>query len=246
MVIVIIPFAIGTQVDPPLESGRRKGAAIAMGIAGCFGLFCLLFGLTAFLLVSKLGYRYYVIPAESMEPTLMGHDLYNPKTGQRRSDAIHDQVQCNTQVYRSRQPRFGEIAVFTAPKEADSADVARGLPQQELILVKRIIGLPGDAIEIKNGAVYRNGKRLDEYHNPLGAAAYTIKEPMLESLEPQYHFGTAQSTGPIHLGPDQYWVMGDNRNDSNDSRYWGPLTRDRIIGKVTAIVEPASRARSFP
>jgi signal peptidase I len=85
------------------------------------------------------------------------------------------------------------------------------LPAMEDMLVKRVVGLPGEVIEIRGGHVYVNGSE--------------VSEPFPHDLD----FG---SMAPIRLAPDEYFVMGDNRDNSNDSRVFGPVTRDEIAGRV--------------
>ena len=75
--------------------------------------------------------------------------------------------------------------------------------------IKRVIGLPGDEVEIHDGHVYIDGTQLDE--------------PYLNQV-------TRDSVAPVTLGPDEYYVLGDNRGNSADSRYYGPLHRDHIVG----------------
>ncbi len=190
--------------------------------------------------------RFYTIPSEAMEPNLMGHDAGQPVAGDARivhADTIHDTVVVNKGAYRWNTPQCGDVVVFLAPREADAEHRYNGR-QVENVLAKRLIGLPGDTIEIKEGHVYRNGSQLNEFRNPHWP--YSIREPMDQNLEEQFTFATRWRGGPVRLKADEYWVMGDNRNDSNDSRYWGVLERKRIIGKITFIVAPLSRWRRLP
>lgn len=80
-------------------------------------------------------------------------------------------------------------------------------------LIKRVIGLPGETVSIQSGQVFING--------------YPLVEPYVDS-----RYGYQRSSGSWVLGPDDYFVMGDNRSNSSDSRRWGPLDRDQIIGKA--------------
>ncbi len=105
----------------------------------------------------------------------------------------------NKAVYWFREPRRGEVVVF---QFSDN-------PPRDYI--KRIIGLPGETVEVRNGQVYINGELL------------------LEPWEPN---PGSYSNGPVTLGPNEYYVLGDNRNNSSDSHSWGPLDGDRIIGKA--------------
>jgi len=234
------------QLSGPARPQRpdQSAGSWARGLAEIFESFIIAFVLV-FLIIRPFIVQAFFIPSESMENTLLGHDEFNPKTGTHREDTVHDHIFVNKFIYRFTEPHRGDIIVFKAPKEADGEDKMNGLPQVENVLIKRLIGIPGDKIEVKDGHVYRNDQRLEEYHTPIGAYPYSIKEPMSEVLEPQFHWatGTAEHPGPVHLGPHDLWVMGDNRNDSNDSRYWGPLDRSRVIGKASIIFWPPSRLR---
>ena len=88
--------------------------------------------------------------------------------------------------------------------------------------IKRVIGLPGDVVEIEDGVVYVNGKRLDEDYVP---DAYRDR----------------QSRPPLQVPPDQYYVMGDHRSSSNDSRAWGPVQRRYIYGKAVFVYWPLEK-----
>ncbi len=98
-----------------------------------------------------------------------------------------------------RQPRRGDVIVFEYPK-----DLSRDF-------IKRVIGLPGDTVEIRGDKVYVNGRLLPEPFGPNhGSMSY----------------------GPVTVGPNEVFVLGDNRNNSSDSRTWGNLPMDYIIGKA--------------
>jgi signal peptidase I len=188
-------------------------------------------GVLVFLIIRPFFFQAFYIPSESMEPTLLGHEAGN-NNGRWHPDTAHDYLFVNKLLYRYSEPRRGDILVFRAPKEADQIDRLLGRPQEENVLIKRLIGVSGDTIEVKTDGVYRNGRKLLE---PF------IKEPMNPNKEADYHFGSEGA--PIHLGPGQLWVMGDNRNDSYDSRYWGPLERGRVMGKAALLFWPLSRIR---
>lgn len=111
----------------------------------------------------------------------------------------------NKAVYWFREPQRGEVIVF---QFSDN-------PPKDYI--KRVIGLPGETVEVRQGQVYINGQPLDEPWRP-NPGSYTKT--------------------PITLGPDEYYVLGDNRNNSSDSHLWGPIHRSRIIGKAWFIYWP--------
>jgi signal peptidase I len=117
--------------------------------------------------------------------------------------------------YRFHPPTTGDIVVFQSPEELQR----RGYPQDQAF-IKRVIGLPGDIIGIANGTVYRNGQPLKEEY---------IAEP------------PNQPFPPVKIPVGKYFVMGDNRNDSNDSRYWGFLPQKNIIGRAVFRFWPFNR-----
>ena len=90
------------------------------------------------------------------------------------------------------------------------------------LFVKRLIALPGDILEMREGAVYVNGELVDESGIDMHSTSNT-------------------TFGPVLLGEDSYFVMGDNRGNSNDSRRVGPITRDMIVGRVERTILPLSK-----
>jgi signal peptidase I len=129
-------------------------------------------------------------------------------------------VLANRFVYHVRDPERGEIVVFETP---DAARVKCGAGGT---FVKRLIGLPGETIELRlergEGYVYVNGRKLDEPY-----------------LEPGRR-STAEF-GPVKVAENAYFMMGDNRSQSCDSREWGSVPRDNLIGKVFATYWPPNR-----
>jgi len=117
--------------------------------------------------------------------------------------------------YRFHPPSQGDIIVFQPPAELQR----RGYPQDQAF-IKRIIGIPGKILKVSNGQVYLDGQPLKEDY---------IAEP------------ANQPFPPVQIPEDQYFVMGDNRNDSNDSRYWGFLPRQNIIGRAAFRFWPVDR-----
>jgi len=100
--------------------------------------------------------------------------------------------------YRLHPPQRNDIVVVD-------------LPSMEEMLVKRIVALPGETVEVRRGVVYVNGVPIPELYA---------------------HDMTAYDMAPLLLGPLSYFVMGDNRGNSNDSRSFGPITRDEVVGRV--------------
>ena len=197
--------------------------------------------------------RYFDMRSSSMEPTLMGHEAgVNVETAENYHDSIHDHILVSGGAYRLRRPEVGDIVLFRAPKQADVLDMLSGNPQQEVLLIQRIVGIPGDTLHLQPGTVmqsgtthtasilYRNGKPVDEWSD-VGGRGF-LKEPMYSPQASNAKYGIDQ---PITMGAADYFVMGDNRNVSNDSRQWGTIDRQRILGKVKSILDPPERRRSF-
>jgi signal peptidase I len=114
-------------------------------------------------------------------------------------------------TYKMRDPLRGEIVVFHAPPAAGCAE-GTGCD-----FIKRIIAIPGDTIAVKDNAVWVNGEKLPEPYIP---ADYEILA------------GRATLNQEIYLGSNEYFVVGDNRPHSSDSRSWGAITKDDIVGRV--------------
>ena len=115
-----------------------------------------------------------------------------------------------------RPIRRGDIVVFKYPDEPDRD------------FIKRVIGLPGETIELKNKKVHVNGTPLDEpYVHFLTPPSNDYQEVTSYDLRERF--------GPVTVPPDRYFVMGDNRDNSQDSRYWGFLPRDYVKGKALVI-----------
>ena len=200
-------------------------------------------GVLVFMIVRPFFMQAFYIPSESMEPTLMGHEAgFNHRTGESPPTAIKDKLFVNKFTYLIGEPKREDIVVFRAPKAADFETEHT----HENVLIKRLIGIPGDTIEVKPDEagvtrVFRNGTAVNEpVCNKDASNEPCIKEQMLNPQPDGAAFGV---TSPLKLGPGELFVMGDNRNFSNDSRFWGVLKRDRVIGKAAFIFWPLGRIR---
>ena len=133
----------------------------------------------------------FYIPSPSMVPTLH----------------VNDRVLVNKLSYRLHEVRRGDVIVFKSPQVVAEKD-----------LIKRVIGLPGDTVETRDGEIVVNDEVLDEPYLPSDVG-----------------------TGPmekITVPPGHYWMMGDNRGNSSDSRVFGPIPESSIIGRAFVKVWP--------
>src|SRR5688572_28297322 len=168
------------------------------------------------------------VPTGSMKPTILegdrvfvnklAYDLKVPFTSWR--------------LARWSEPQRGQIVVFFSPYD-------------EKRLVKRVIGLPGDRVEMRNRVLYVNGAAVPQ--EPLDASRFDAASldgavPSSEDLSGRRHPVLANLRRPVmtSFGPERvpegaYLMMGDNRDNSFDSRFWGFVTRDRIVGEATAV-----------
>jgi signal peptidase I len=112
----------------------------------------------------------------------------------------------------------GDVVVFKYPVE----------PERDFI--KRVVGLPGESIEVKAKKVYINGKPFEE-----GYVHFLAPPAGASELHEVTSFDVRERYGPVTVPPDQYFVMGDNRDNSQDSRYWGFLPRENVKGKALVI-----------
>jgi len=151
-----------------------------------------LYGVLLWLLIITFVGQVREVPTGSMEPTIL----------------VGDRFWTDKLFLRFGTISRGDIVVFDPPFPTSYP------------YIKRVIGLPGETVEVRDGKVFINGEPLDE---PYIAEA------------PRYTYG------PVEIPADQYFVLGDNRNLSNDSHEWGLLSRDRIIARAVYRIWPLSR-----
>ncbi|MGQ0824379.1 MAG: signal peptidase I [Actinomycetota bacterium] len=154
------------------------------------------------LLIKAFLFQAFYIPSDSMVPTLQKND----------------RVLVNKLSYKMHDVHRGDIVVFKAPRDENGNSVAQdGIKD----LVKRVVGLPGDQLEARDGVVYVNGVALEEGYLPVGTRT---EELPLQTVP-----------------PNSIFVMGDNRGGSHDSRRFGPISEDDIVGRVLVRIWPLSR-----
>jgi len=169
-----------------------------------------------------------LIPSESMQPTL------NP------GDQILT-MRSWLAYFGGRAPARGDIVIFNLPPEIVSKldKDGEGPPVEESsgrksigvfreppgeILIKRVVGLPGETITLKDGKVYVNGAALQTDYQNVSSET---------DMDEMYPYG---GINPVKLGPDEIFVMGDNRPVSQDSRFWGPLKIKNVRGKYVRVL----------
>jgi len=264
---VVVLAAIRFFLGKKRSRAARQVAELAESLAVALAL--------VFLVIRPFIVQAFFIPSGSMRPTLLEHD----------------HLLVNKFIYRFKEPQHGDIIVFRSPPNASQDGAQRDF-------IKRVIGVPGDRIQVRGGwveigekiyeghegredlrallggeagegdvwvklerdRVLVNGRQIDK--RELAAAAdepgarveihpgavirngrelvepYIAEDPESDMVDPE--------TGELKtviVGQRQLFVMGDNRNDSNDSRAWGPLGRERVLGKAMFIFWPLGRIR---
>jgi signal peptidase I len=156
--------------------------------------------------------------------------FYIPSGSMEPTLQIGDRILVNKLSYHLHNVSRGDIVVFSRPATENC-----GGPEVN-DLVKRVIGLPGDIVSLDQGHVYIDGRRLSETWLPPAEQGVTSAGPPGTS---------ANLSHPYRVPSSDYFVMGDNRTDSCDSRYWGPIARSLIVGKVEMRVWPVAGVRLF-
>ncbi|HEY5662014.1 MAG TPA: signal peptidase I [Gaiellaceae bacterium] len=162
----------------------------------------------------------YRIPSSSMEPT-----LHCAVPAQGCESRTSDRVLACRFCYHLRSPHRGDIVVFNTPSLAKQECGSEGT------FVKRLIGLPGEVWEERQGFVYINGKKLDEPY--IQSDRRDDRTMGLSDIPPRNTY--------TRIPKDMYLMMGDNRRSSCDSRVWGLVPRKNLIGNVFATYWPPSR-----
>lgn len=198
----------GTEKQTPARGWKRRLGEDSL---------ILVLAVVVAILVRTFVAQAYWIPSGSMIPQLQ----------------INDRVVVSRLAYDLHRVHRGDIVVFKSPpgieppvaqpsnilaRGVHDIGVALGFAQDQTVLIKRVIGLPGNRIEGRNGHVYINGELLVEPYLPKGTVTSTF--------------------GPITVPPGHVFVMGDNRGDSLDSRVFGPIPESSIIGRAIWKVWP--------
>jgi len=198
--------------EAPEEPRRRSFIAELPGL--------LLTALVIAVVIKTFLLQPFWIPSESMLPTI----------------EVNDRVMVNKLAYRFGEPQRGDVVVFRDPREEQIEEsipeaVIRSVLEAVGIrtrgdedLIKRVVGLPGETIEVRDNHVLVNGAPIEEAYLP---EVFMPDEP------------------PITVGPDEVFVMGDNRNASFDSRRFGAIPLDDLVGEAFVTIWPFSHIGGF-
>ncbi|HEY4584048.1 MAG TPA: signal peptidase I [Acidimicrobiia bacterium] len=202
----------GANEEKPAPRKRRSFLAELPGL--------LLTALVIAVVIKTFLIQPFWIPSESMLPTI----------------EVNDRVMVNKLAYKWGEPQRGDVVVFRDPREAE---IEESLPEAVIRsvleavgvrtrgrddLIKRVIGLPGESIEIRDHQITVNGVPLDE--------------PYLDDIE-------MLDEGPFLVPLGEVFVMGDNRNASFDSRRFGPIPLDDLVGQAFVTIWPLSHFGGF-
>ena len=176
------------------------------------------------LIIKTFVVQAFYIPSGSMENTLL----------------INDRVLVSKFIYDFKDPKPGDIVVFVAPASAvgnlppapggikgflNSLKEGLGLPSSQRDFIKRVVAVAGDTVQVKGGALYVNDVKRNE--------------PYLKDSNPMPDYG------PTRVPPNDLFVMGDNRSNSDDSRVFGPITKSSVIGQAFLRIWPPNRFKFF-
>jgi|SRR6185312_4515579 len=218
---------------------------IARLIGGAVGLFVI-----AFFFAHAFVFQAFKVPNASMEKTIrVGDRVYVDKTiyGYRFPGVDH-------RILSTRLPGRGDILAFHFPVQ-DSSETHCGSHQNGKIFLKRVVGLPGETVEARGGAILVNGQPLTETYAVRDSGFVEDVSPHAKDIAPgdyqrlwqEHHLDAELNNhqrdffGPVTVPPHSYFVLGDNRDHSCDSRYWGPVDDGDIIGLTTSIYLPPER-----
>lgn len=156
----------------------------------------------------------FQIPSESMVPNLL----------------IGDRLVADGWAYWKKEPNRGDVVVFKYPRD------------ESIVYVKRLVGLPGDKVELKDGVLFINDQEMKQAKLGAGETRdgydFTTYEEQLgekRHVLQKANFSSFPNYGPVKVPGNEYFMMGDNRDRSSDSRIWGFVRRDQLLGSMTFV-----------
>lgn len=173
----------------------------------------------------------YVIPSGSMEPTILVGDrilvnkvAYGLRIPETFAGVPVPGLSTGKYLFHLAPIHRGDIIVFTAPYD------------RSIDLIKRVIGVPGDSVQVIDGVVWRNGERIHDPHAYLSRNE-TARSLYLETdnFPPRDPSHPEHDPGPVVVPPGKLFMMGDNRDDSYDSRFWGFADQNDVEGRASVI-----------
>ncbi len=194
--------------------------------------------LVIWFLLTSLLVQAFRIPSGSMENTLLVGDFLfvNKALYGAEVPMLHKRLPA------LREPRRSDIVVFDSVED------------QGISVVKRVVGMPGDTISMTDNVMQLNGRPIDENYVVTSEPGdqedprmrnWQVKY-LVDGIEPRTYRPTLKNWGPLVVPPDSFFVMGDNRDNSYDGRYWGFLGRDRIRGRPMFLYYSYDRRGVFP
>jgi signal peptidase I len=233
-----------------VELGSRKRAAREAAESPARGeswewIKSIAVALLLFLLIRTFLFQAYTIPSGSMEDTLL----------------VGDYLMANNAIYGAHIPLTGwRTPAFREPRNGDVVVFRPAYNQPVIDVVKRVVGVPGDTLRMVETVLHRNGRPLDEPYLepnympdvPMPAEGFPSfrwhLELMPAGVERAGYAPTRDNWGPLVVPPEHFFLLGDNRDQSLDSRYVGPIPRQVVRGRAIFIYfsyDPTS-ARPFP
>jgi len=275
IMVLVLVTGLDTRTGVAIIGGISRGqavfASVAMAVAFLWGLFSALDDkktiesvlkddqewadtiFSSIMLAVVVMYfllQAFKIPSGSMRDTLVeGDHLFVNKAVYGMKVPLSGK-----RVLKFRDIQRGDIVVFTFPSVSPT-EMHCGGSQYGKDFIKRVMGLPGDTIEVREGLLFINGKQAEnetyaKYSDPSripGPERKTIGEKEYQDLWESRNLGRAYGEavrdvfGPVKVPPGSYFAMGDNRDHSCDSRFWGPVPEQNIKGRALFIYWPPGR-----